>query len=325
MTINYLAKITLVSFISIAAVNIVSAQDGVKTRNITSDDFGNQRPVRAKTSGPKTVAPKPKRFRYKFVRVDRNAARVKSVKPTSKSAVKITSVGVTMWKMRPPKASETGQFLPVIDDKKMRQMWLAERIGVDTVFTAGDKIRFAIESSEPGYLYVFDRETYSDGSLGAPYLIFPESGLDDNAVGPGMIVDIPDQRDDVPYFNINPKNINYSGEMMTVIISPKPLENFKVDGEGKLANSTELTELEFGTEVELFTREDADDKMFSKAEAESTCGSKSRQSTDGQTDGKPCGIKTRQLTRDEPFPQSIFRVKSTVGQPAVAFVKLAVR
>jgi len=305
-------------------VSLGAAQDGTKTRSITSDDFASQRPATAKVPGRKY--PRAKRYQYKFVRSEKNPVKAKPAqpKPTASNAAKVTDVGVTMWRMRPPKSNEAGQLLPVIDAQKTRQMWFAERVSIDTKFAAGDKIRFAIESSEIGYLYIFDRETYSDGSLGAPYLIFPESPLDDNSVGPGSIVDIPDQRDDVPYFNISPKNANYAGEMMTVIISPTPITDFRTDGDGKLINIEPLSVMEFGTEVELFSRADNADKLFSKTEASATCGSKSRVKSDASP-GKPCGIKTRQLTRDEPFPQSIFRVKTTAGEPAVAFVRLTVQ
>lgn len=323
MRIGIIAKFFTVICFAAAAANAISAQDGSKSRSITSDDFASQRPAAAKATGKKTQ-PKAKHFKYKYVRTATNGNK-KATPKAAAAKTKITAVGVTMWRLRPPRGNESGQFLPVIDEQKTRQMWLAERVGIDTTFSAGDKIRFAIESSQVGYLYVFDRETFADGTLGQPYLIFPESPLDDNSVAPGVIVDIPDQRDDVPYFNISSKNTGYSGELMTIIISPEPIANFNTDREGKLANSDDLTTLEFGMEAELFSRDDSDDKMFSKAEADAACGSKARQYEKSRTVGKPCGVKTRQLTRDEPFPQSIFQVKSLTNQPAAVFIKLAVK
>jgi Domain of unknown function (DUF4384) len=318
-------SIVAILFAMAFAATSVVAQDGTKTRSITSDDFASQRPARAKTAGRKSAA-KPKRYSYKFVRADRNVGR-KPTKPkttTANSPIKITEIGVTMWRLRAPRAGEQGQLFPVVDANKDRKMWLAERVRLDTVFTAGEKVRFAIESSDVGYLYIFDREMHADGSMGAPYMIFPESSLDDNSVAPGIVVDIPDGRDDVPYFNINPKDPNYTGEMITVIVSPKPLTDLEIDETGKLARSDVLTDLEFGTESEVFSRSDSSDKLLSKAEADAMCGPKARHE-EPKVPGKPCGVKTRQLTRDEPFPQSIYRVRSVSGQPAVAFVKLAAK
>jgi hypothetical protein len=137
-------------------------------------------------------------------------------------------------------------------------------------------------------------------------------------------VDIPDQREDTPYFNMTPKGGKYKGELLTVIISPKQLAELKADREGKIIDPSQLTSMEFNGQAELFSRVDKSDKIYSKIESDSACGSKARQSTDGSTE-QPCGIKTRQLTREEPLPQSIFRVKTAPGQPAVAFIKLAVQ
>lgn len=325
MTINLVKRSIIGLFTLAMAATTAAAQDGPKTRSITSDDFASQRPARAKTPGRKT-APKPKRYSYKFVRADRNVGR-KPAKPKAtpaNSPIKITEIGVTMWRLRAPRAAEQGQLFPIVDAQKDRKMWLAERVRLDTVFTAGEKVRFAIESSDVGYLYIFDREMHADGSMGAPFMIFPESSLDDNSVAPGIVVDIPDGRDDVPYFNINPKDANYSGEMITVIVSPKPLTDLEIDDTGKLVSSNVLTDMEFGTESEVFSRTDSADNLLSKNEADAMCGPKARHE-EPKVAGKPCGVKTRQLTRDEPFPQSIYRVKSVSGQPAVAFVKLAAK
>jgi Domain of unknown function (DUF4384) len=327
MKLDYFFKLVGVSVLVIGAVGFSNAQ--VKTRSITSDDFAAQRPAPPDVGGKKSVNVKPKRFSYKFVRSDRNAvrwngARKPPVKKPDNQPAKVTEIGVTMWKMRPPRASERGYFLlPVIDDKQERSMWVAERVSTDSTFTAGDKVRFAVESSDSGYLYVLGRETYSDGSYGAPYPIFPASADDNNLVRPGMLFDIPDQREDVPYFNINPKKPNYSGELLTLILAPKPLTTIKLDSNGKLKNTDDLIDLEFSADVEIFTRADTSDQIYTKAESKSSCGVKTRE-LERASSGDPCSASSR-LTSGEPMPQSIYRVKAVTGQPAVAFLKLAVK
>ena len=174
-------------------------------------------------------------------------------------------------------------------------MWLAERVPIDTTFEAGDRIRFAIESSDSGYLYVFGCETYSDGSFGAPYPIFAASRTDSNMVRPGMLFDIPDQREDLPYLKLNPKKPNYTGELLTIIISPKPSADLAVDKSGNLRNGSGLSELEFGSEVEIFSRTDSADKIFSRAESEATCGVKTRELVRETPTADPCGTRSRQL------------------------------
>ena len=311
----------------LAASPAFFAQDGVQTRSITSDDFASQRPVRVDT-GVKKPAPKPKRLVYRFVRTDKNPARSKPPKKQQPGgqAVKVTEIGVTLWRLRAPHRSEMNSFLlPVLDDNQERKMWLAERVPIDTIFDAGDRVRFAIESSDSGYLYVFGRETYSDGSLGPPYPIFAASRTDTNMVRPGMLFDIPDQREDLPYLKINPKKSNYTGELLTIIISPKPNSELGLDKKGNLRDGESLSELEFGSDVEIFSRTDTANKIYSKVESEASCGVKTRELVREPNGTDPCATRSRQLSREEALPQTIYRVHGVSGRPAVAFVKLAVR
>ena len=59
-------------------------------------------------------------------------------------------------------------------------------------------------------------------------------------------------------------------------------------------------------------------------EADAACGQKTR-GLEKEKPNVPCGENARQLTKDDPYPQSIYRIKSYSGKPAVAFVKLAVK
>ncbi len=124
---------------------------------------------------------------------------------------------------------------------------------------------------------------------------------------------------------INPKQGNYTGELLTVIISPTPLTNIKIDKDGKIKNLSDLIELETNSVAEIFSRNDTEDKIFTQAEADSACGSKTRQLVREKSTENPCGVKKRQLTREEPLPQTIYRVKTQTGQPSVLFIKLNVR
>lgn len=328
MKIKYLAKFIIISGIVGVAAITVAAQGDEQTRSITSDDFAKNRPAATKSNGK---TPVPHRRTYNFVRVDKNVVRPKSapVKTTvpPKTATKVTDIGLTMWRLRPTMDSEKGfLLLPVLlDDKRTKQMWLAERVDTDAAFKADDRVRFAIESSSKGYLYVIDRETLSNGSFGQPILIFPAKESDDNTVRPGLLFDFPDRNDEWPYLKIQPKKANYTGELMTIIVSSKPLTGITTDGKGHIRNGAWLADLESEANVEIFSRADMADKIYSKPESEGSCGIKTRELRPETTADTPCGIQTRELTRDEPLPQSIYRVKGRAGQPAVAFVKLNVK
>lgn len=312
-------------------VSAAFAQNDTQTRSITSDDFASQRPV-GKTSNSSNRRTRNSRTKrrptYKYVRRNPIVRRKKTTKPTTTTATnkteKVSEIGVTMWKLRPSRSSDGGYKLPVLVNS-LREMWTAERIGLDSIFGAGDRVRLAIESSASGYLYVIDSETYADGTFGEPFLIFPASTDEDNSVKPGLLVDIPDQTEDLPYFLINPQKANYTGEILTVIISPKPLTNLKIERDGKIKNLDDLIELETKADAEIFSRNDTEDKIYTQTEAESVCGSKARQRQLERQTENPCGAQTRQLTREEPLPQTIYRVKTQSGQPIVAFISLNVK
>lgn len=161
--------------------------------------------------------------------------------------------------------------------------------------------------------------------MGEPFLIFPESMKENNLIGPGMIVDIPDQLSDMPFYTINAKKPNFSGELLTIILSPNPITTLVIGPDDNLQNADALVAMESGSEVEIFSRTDTDDKIYSRTESKAACGVKTRQLERVKSAAKPCGVNSTKLTPDEPLPQSIYRVKAVVGQPAVAFVRLSVQ
>ena len=323
-------NILLFGTVFLLFVSTAFAQNG-DSRSITSDDFASQRPVgkTSNSSNRRTQNNRTKRRQtYKYVRRNTVVRRKKTTKPTNPTTAnkpeKVSEIGVTMWRLRPSRTSDNGYKLPVLVNN-LREMWTAERISLDSIFAAGDRVRLAIESSDSGYLYVINSETYADGTFGEPFLVFPAATNEDNSVKPGLLVDIPDQTENLPYFLINPGKESYTGELLTVIISPKPLTNLKIESNGKIKNLDNLIELEELSDAEIFSRSDTENKIYSQTEAEAACGSKSRQLEREKNTANPCGTKTRQLTREEPLPQTIYRVKTQSGQPIVAFISLNVK
>lgn len=333
MNIISIPRLITICLLTITTSGIIWAQD-TTDRSITSKAFDESRPSRR---GKGHVTSKAKPRSYKYVRSDNNVVHRnpshKPPKPVTTEAVKtITRIGVTLWKAREPVGNEPGYYFTSTDDKGKIQKLLAERVGIDTVFKPQDRLRFGVESNTPGYLYVIGRETYNDGTFGRPYAIFPnpESPDDDNTVFPGMLFDYPDQRDETPFLTLDPQKPTYSGEILTLIISPKPLTIMKLDRDNlHLIDSDDLTDLEFGTDVEVFSRIDNDDKIYTKVESASACGAAAREKTARdlvlkKPAGHPCGTTSGQLYNDDPHPQTMYHVKVTPGQPAVAFIKLTV-
>ncbi len=310
------------------------AQDGAQTRSITSDDFKSKRPAAPANS---TRNPNRTSSKYGFLRIERKAPRpakpTPAKPPRSKTLVKepekaVTEIGLTMWRLRPPMPNEAGFYFVHNKKDNSSENLIAERVSATSGFRVGDKVRFAVESSVEGYLYVVDRETHSDGSFGPAYVVFPETPDENNKVGPGLLFDIPYAMESNPWFNfvLRPDTKpNWNGELMTIIISPTPLRWFTADADYKLINTAALEKLEENAENDVFDRIDMGDKIFSRTEADASCGVVTRGIEREKRVESPCGSRAKQLNRDEPEPQSIFRVRSDIGQPIVAFARIEVR
>ena len=335
--------------------SLTYAQDNSPARGIPSDDFANSRqqstPSNAGKSGATKTQPATtkanrrnnsavarRKETYKLVeRVEPQVNRRRSkntpqVKPNPKETATIEEVGVTMWRLRPPRNTDTGPKLPVKVDDSV-QMWTPERISVNTQFQSGDRVRLAIESKRPGYLYVINSEMYRDGRVGKPVLLFPFPIQQDNQVEAGVLVDIPGQSDVPPYFYIDPKAPGYVGELLLVIISPRPLDGLQL-GEGKdqeIINVDLLAQWEeqWGTDVNLYMKDGGEGEALTDSEQQAACGASTRQlvreNPGTQNAGStPCGAKTRRLTREEPLPQNIYRVSVPKDQPVIIPVRISV-
>ena len=165
----------------------------------------------------------------------------------------------------------------------------AQRVEADHQFHEGDLLRLSIESPWTGYLYVIDRDWFTDGSSGETNLIFPVRG-ENNRMKAGKLIDIPAEHD-AP-FKAKPKS-NQAGEMLTIIITSKPL-SLPLSKEYLPVSTAQLTEWErlWSGMTERF---------------EMNGGAGETRTIEEQQAALPTGI--RQLTRDDPAPQTIYLLK----------------
>jgi hypothetical protein len=138
-----------------------------------------------------------------------------------------TVVGMTLWRLRRPRQTDSGERLIVHEDNTE---WMPERISATTRLAQGDRIRISVEAVRAGFVYIIDREQYADGSLGEPYLIFPtnRTGGGDNEVAIGRLLDIPAQDDSPPFFVMKKSRTDHVAEVMSVLVTPKRLEDIKI-------------------------------------------------------------------------------------------------
>ncbi len=252
-----------------------------------------QQPRRSKDQGPETAT----------------AATPASKDPRIPPAQAIhEQIGVTLWKLRPESAGESGARLLSMGTQEQTKL-VAERVELDTMFVKGDKVRISVESPRAGYLYIVDRELKKDGSLGEPYLIYPTltTGGGDNRVRAGKVIEIPAQTDNPFYYEITPIEENYAGEMLTILVSPTKIEGLTLgnspiklplamvaEWEQKWEGSSTTFELDGGT-GQKYTPEE-----------------------------KEAGTGTRQLTHKSPSPQSVILVDAKKNSPFMVSFPLRV-
>lgn len=263
------------------------------TRQIIPEEFVKARPAR------KTTAPAKGRQTYRPAMV-RPAAQ-------ARPPADAMQLGLTVWRLRSAKAVDAGARIIVQHEADAEEL-IPERVEADTPMRMGERIRFSFESPQTGYLYVIDRERYADGSTGEPFLIFPTTRTrgGDNAVAPGRIIEIPGQEDRPNYFTLRQSRADQVGELLTVIVSPTPLEGVTIGSKALQISNEQVAQWEkqWGAVTEKFEMAGGAGKTWTRAEQEAGANA------------------TRQLTQDDPGPQTIYRVAVKPGAPLLVNVGL---
>jgi hypothetical protein len=215
-------------------------------------------------------------------------------------------VGITIWRLQPSGADDS----TVLTEAEGGSRWTPLRVRPGDPLSRGDRIRIAIEAPRKGYLYVIDRELYTDGSESAPFLIFPTRRVrfGDNKVEPGRLVEIPDQGDTPPYFRLQPRDARYLGEQLMVIVAPAPLPGIVLSRSSLElpAEQVRKWEASWGGPVEQFELQAPPGAGWTLAE-------------------QMAGIGSRLLVQEEPMPQTIYRVTSSPDVPLLVELPLQVK
>ncbi len=270
---------------------VVRAQDD-ESKAIKAEEFIRQRPTKGSTSS----ATPPK-----YRRRSNTAPRA-----TPPLGTAFAQLGVTIWRFRPSTTADKTKEL-IEEDGENKEVTL-ERIEEGTPVLPGQKIRLSVESlSREGFLYVVDRERYSDGTLGEPLLIFPTKRTSDsNRVRAGRLVYIPSP---TGKFNIKPSQSSKTqvAEVITVLVSPEPLiPNDQLDARAiRLPRQLfESWEKKWGAAATKFEMDGgAGLTMTDKEQAAGSDGSQI-------------------LTQDDPVPQTVYRVAIKPDAPLLVSVPL---
>lgn len=247
----------VISMLAIQLIALAGLQQEIP-RSIVSDDF-----VKHRQKG----RAKPRSRLYRLASSPRT-------RPAGESDSDVWQLGVTIWKLQ---------------QRQSRQLErVSKRVEADTKFHEGDLLRISIESPGAGYLYIIDRDWFTDGSGGETNLIFPVRG-EDNRLKPGKLIDIPAENE--ASFKATPKP-NQTGEMLTIIVTLSPLQL-------PLSNNPlPITNTQFS---DWKKRWSAITDWY-----EMNDGAGQTRTIEEQQAAVPGG--TRQLTRDDPSPQTIYRL-----------------
>ena len=229
----------------------------------------------------------------------------------TKSTEQWESIGVTVWRVAADgspivEGKDTARLL-VQEDGKSKE-YTPIRANADTVFKLGDKVRLSVEVPRTGYLYIVDREMLGGDLLGEPQQVFPtmKSWRGKNDVWAGRLVDIPGQGDG--FFELTSSTPGYLGEMLTIIFSPTPLKDMTVPARPALIANDLVNEIEkrYLSEFGEYEQQGTNGQAYTKTE-------------------KAAGGGTRQLTQDDPYPQTKYRVTVRPKEPMVINIALSVK
>ena len=245
----------------------VAAQEDKKNdRAIIADDFLKNRPGKPKP-GRKTT--------YRL-----------ATAATKRLDQAKLQVGVTIWRLESGTAGSSNGERSASGSYWNREDWTPRRVEADIKFREGEALRISIESPRDGYLYVVNRDLLADGTYGETNLIFPTRDEDNRLVG-GKLIDIPAQ--DEPPFKATPKR-NQSSELLTIIVTDSPLP-VRLGPKAIPISARQLREWgeRWGGETERL---------------EMNGGAGQIRTLEEQLAASP--TRSRQLTREDPMPQTIY-------------------
>ncbi|MDQ3130220.1 MAG: DUF4384 domain-containing protein [Acidobacteriota bacterium] len=319
---KFITKIFLIT-LSVFCIPVFAQDEQPASRSITSLEFKAKRPTAGGASAKsfaKPTTPKrrkaiaaisdPKR-RYNLVkRIP--AKKIISTTPKgnnpAKPVFKTEELGVTFWRLRPAAPDDEGAPLfPVLLGDKTEN-WTAGRVASTTQFQKGDRVRFTVESSRSGFLYIANREFYADGTTGEANIIFPtlRTRGGSNKVSAGSLIDIPSATEQVPYFTIKPRRADYAGEELIVLILPNELPNFEKELRAQPLKREILEKwfADWETLIDIYDAADGADTAYTEAEAQAA------------------NTTSRDLTQEEPLPQTIYRVSLKQNAPLFAAIRM---
>ncbi len=242
----------------------------------------------------------------------KNSPAVKETKAADSDSSEDAFVGFTVWEMRESGSGTERRSFKLKKPGGQSVVLRPFRLGSDSQLITGRSYVFSVESARTGYLYIIDREQYADGKLGEPLLLFPTKSVHggSNRIEAGDPVEIPDQKNENAYFEARKTDQNHIGEVLTIIVSPKPLidPGRLMDDPITLAvDEVKRWEQQWATKTRCAENVEAVGRPYSEEE--------------GHAGADP----SYKLTETDPLPQRLYQVGSKGDNPLIVSLLLRYR
>ena len=215
-------------------------------------------------------------------------------------------LGITIWKMRP---SQDGDEVKIRDGDTFLT---PARVNSNTPLHEGDRLRLTIESPREGYLYIIYQDTYADGSMSPPTLIFPTRRLlnCDNAVNERVLLTIPDVDSSPPFFRLTRTRPDQEAEVILVLISDQPIPGI---GVGRNASSAPVA----------LKQEQVDEWISKWAARSSRFDLNAGEGLPMESEQVLVAARKRALVHEDPKPQTIYWLPDAEpGRPLMISIPL---
>jgi hypothetical protein len=214
-------------------------------------------------------------------------------------------IGVSLWKLRPAVDSDdrSKRIIEHPSPKKgntPQAEFVAVRAKLGVELFPGDRIRLSVVSERAAFIYVFDREAYSDDTLGQPLLIFPTMRIrgGKNGIAPGRLLEIPANEDDPPYLQVRKSHGNHVGELLMIFVATERLPDLD---NGVRLSASRFSQIESSFAPAVLFHQDSKDLSQLQGSAEAS--------------------RTQSSTRLEPreeFPQLVYSLPGGASRAAIA-------
>ncbi len=308
--------LVFISLFALSVLTVRAAQQEDDLRRVWNKKFVEARQKNAQAQPPISSRTKPAKSPSQIKTKAGEGQKADPVKPSAPLPADLEGdlVGVTIWRLAEKSAGANKDQPRVMVQQpngRVGQL-VAERVTAETAFHIHQRVRIGIEvpRGQNGYLYVIDREVYADGTKSVPYLIFPSQTTPrgGNLVTAGKLVYVPAQGDPHPYFNIERDRKDQVSELLTIIVSPVPLEVQP----GAPNAPTELA-------PSLVTQWEQD--WGGRTERRELRGGAGKSWTAQE---KEAGEGKRKLLQNDPLPQTVYFVAGKRGDHTLISVPLRI-